>query len=168
MWARHCFLPSMMSWMLTSAPQPAQLLGHVPVQLLAPPVAIGSSPLSTGQRGAEAWEVVAEYLLDALSVRRCHFEQPEGGVEDRHQVAAGEVSIGEEVGDDLPPRRPVVVRQSLRPGFERLPFSGEIATCDLLPEVHLPPPLSLSMRDETYCHFAQNFASSSRPASLSA
>ena len=30
------------------------------------------------------------------------------------------------------------------------------------------PPVSLSMRDDTYCHFAQNFASSARPASESA
>ena len=77
-------------------------------------------------------------------------------------------AVGEEMSLDLFPRRPVVVRQCLGPGFERLPFPGEIAACDGLPEVHLPPSLSLSIRDVTYSHFAQNFASSSRPASLSA
>lgn len=106
--------------------------------------------------------------MDALPVGRCFFEQPQGCVEDRHQVAAGEAPMGEEVALDLFPRHPVFVRQGLGPGFERLPFPGEIAACDGLPEVHLPPSLSLSMRDETYCHFVQNFASSSRPASLSA
>src|SRR4051794_24072229 len=116
----------MMSWMPTSASQPAQFPCDIPVQLFAPPVAVGPGALSTGQRRAKAGNVVAEHLVDALPVGRRLFEQPEGGVDDRRQVAAGEARVGEEVALDLFPRRLVVGWQRRCPGFERLPLFGEV------------------------------------------
>src|SRR5947209_13167744 len=150
MCARHCFLPSIMSWIPTSASQPGQFPCDVPVQLLAPPVAIGPGPLATGQRRAEALDVVAQHLVNALPIRRCFFEQPEDAVEDRHQVATRETRIGEDVNLDLFPRRPVVGGQCLVSAFECFPFPGEVAAGHGLPEVLFPPSLSLSMRDERY------------------
>src|SRR5690349_7343544 len=124
----------MMSWMPTSASQPAKFSCDVAVQLLAPPVAIGACLLAAGQCRTEAGDVVAQHLVDVLSVRRCFFEQPQGGVEDRHQAAACEVPVREEVALELCPRRLVVGRQCRCPGLERLPFPGEIAAGDGLPE----------------------------------
>src|SRR3954470_5841949 len=103
MCARHCFLPSMTSWMLMSASQPAQFACDVPVQLLSPAVAVGAGPFSAGQCRAEAPDVVTENLLGALALRRRLLQQAEGGVEDRDQVAAGEVPVGQEVDLDLLP-----------------------------------------------------------------
>src|SRR5580700_85867 len=139
MCARHFFLPSMTSWIPTSASCPADFPCDLPVQLVAPSVAIAPSPLSAGQRRAEALDVVAQHLLDALPIRRCFFQQPEGAVEDRHQVAAAEAPVGEEVDLDLLPRRPLVRRQYIGPGFERVPFPGEVAAGQGLPEPHLSP-----------------------------
>src|SRR5690349_2378563 len=111
----------MMSRMLTSASQPAQFPGDVPVQLLAPPVAIGPGTVSAGQCRAGAGDVVAQYLLDPLPLRRRLLEQRQGGVEDRHQVATGEAPEREELNRDLSPRRLVVGRQGLGPSLERVP-----------------------------------------------
>src|SRR5262245_52310089 len=126
MCARHCFLPSMMSWMPTSASSLTQFPCDVPVQLAAPPVAIAPAPCSAGHCRAETLDVVPEHLVNALPVRRCFLEQPQNSVENRHQIAAREARVRDEVNLDLLPRPLVVGRQPLGPGLERRPFPGEI------------------------------------------
>ncbi len=65
---------------------------------------------TAGQRRAEAGDVVAQHLVDVLAVGRGLLEQPEGGVEDRRQVATGEARVGPEVPLDPVPGRPVADR----------------------------------------------------------
>src|ERR1043166_8556206 len=117
----------MMSWMPMSASQPAQFPCDVPVQLFTPPVAVAPSPFSAGQRRAEARDVVAQYVVNVLPVRRCLLEQPQRTVEDRHQVAPRETRERGEVRLDLLPRRPEVGRQRRGPDLESLVLPGEIA-----------------------------------------
>src|ERR1044072_5930828 len=104
MCARHCFLPSMMSWMPTSASQPVQFPGDVAVHLLAPAFAMAPAAFFAGQRRAEALDVVAQHVVNALSIGRRLFEQAQGTVENRRQVPAGEVRVGEKMPLDLLPR----------------------------------------------------------------